>query len=84
MGLLSRSDKINRSPRLGDYFSFFCFNAAESQLQSILSNVAGGEFMKGSVDKYYCVIDYAEGNVQDKKSQGTDTLGPLLRKIGHL
>lgn len=49
MGLLSRSDKINRSPRLGDYFSFFCFNAAESQLQSILSNVAGGEFMKGSV-----------------------------------
>lgn len=35
-------------------------------------------------DKYYCVIDYAEGNVQDKKSQGTDTLAPLLRKIGHL
>lgn len=49
MGLLSRSDKINRSPRLGDYFSSFCFNAAESQLQSILSNVAGEEFMKGSV-----------------------------------
>ena len=80
MGLLSRSDKINRSPRLRDYFSaFFC-----SRIRVILSNVAGEEFMKGSVDKYYSVIDYAEGNVQDKKSRGTDTLAPLLRQIGHL
>ena len=55
-----------------------------SRIRVILSNVAGEEFMKGSVDKYYCVIDYAEGNVQDKKSRGTDTLAPLLRQIGHL
>lgn len=51
--------------------------------QMLLAFVPREEFMNegGSVVD---VIDYAEGNVQDKKSRGTDTLAPLLRKIGHL